>query len=140
MSADRSVKCKGRNRILIVTAVVAIGLILGVALFFHWFTSSYGRLSTYDITVVEREGATVSRAEFLYMLCSIPETMDCPRFRYLEIFGGPQITLTPTDVLVFFLYSGDEEAIISTRETYQGKPVSVTYHGNLRFSAAANAK
>lgn len=79
-------------------------------------------LPDYGITPYGRE-IKVAKSDLCHFFdnrcTTVPQLKDSPRFRYLLNRPGDTVTLTPRDMLMLFLYEGQQETVDDTIETYK---------------------
>lgn len=118
------------RKILITIAALSVVLAMCFASL-QWWSTNYGTLTIGDVELVESKDVVVSKPHFQEMLTYAPSAA-CPRFTYLSLFGtSGNITLTPKDILIFYLYAGDGTGAEGARKDLEEQsPVVVEYNGN----------
>lgn len=87
-------------------------------------------LPDYGITPYGRE-IKVAKSDLCYFFANrcttVPQLKDSPRFRYLLNRPGDTVTLTPRDMLMLFLYEGQQETVDDTIETYKEEIMLINF-------------
>lgn len=97
-------------------------------------------LSMYGIRVADSENTTIEKDELELLLEYAKPLANTAEFRNLLSSNSQRVTLTPEQLLKIALYSGTDEAMEQTRQSWQGKKVSIDYDQGFIIITGINEK
>lgn len=101
-------------------------------------SADYNGLDICDVTIVDSTSVSIPYSEFQGLMDVLPIVAQMPRFKNMQQTGS-EVTLTPQDIWIMYMYCGSSLDTSAFLEAYENKTISVSYN-NGAFNVFTHAE